>query len=816
MYEGCRAKFYGKFDGNGHYIRGFYGRALFEKIENAEIKNLNISHSLFLVAGIAVYSDKADVYENKIIELKKELQKLEQNKRVEYEQTFETAKKEETENNTFDNLPKAEAITGKNTTIKNINTGDEIPLKYAFLDLDKIISSHGIDGKKNLKYNHSFQPRERTGNELFQAIDIAKNLEPSKLAESSDLATGSPITNSKGMVLSGNGRTQALNFARKYAEIEGRTEFKEYNNYLKQNAQSWGLKPEDVTRNSILVRIAPDEYAKQIAHDGNVSDIRKLSHSQQAKQDYSKLTQNKTVYKNFDDFYKNFIETLSKNERQTAIAGNEKGENDYTPDFKKRANNALIYYSYGQDVSKRLADTEQPNIVKLRLALLNSAIDMANARTKIGDNPLFDNIENGIMKYLDARVAGKENELTPEHQSLLDAENTLEKNIANFIYNNRKTENNIETFFKETAQYLSSKGSREQSENMFGETYKVNDEAVILGIIKDIDPKNKYSETISNTNRLTENKPEPVRAHPVESSDKDDESKLSVKEEQENKKFKEELEVIKDNDNNIIKNDNENQGENEFILNLPEKDIIGSFLPKGANYSATIGDIEFYHKKTGNFTAYFAKKDGKVYTIPQEKFELVQTYEHNRTRQKDDGYIKGDRKKDAQNKSIQQEFNEVALKNIPVIDEKFDEIKFNNEKGVEEIDEDFIFNGIKVKSGDTKEFELHGENEGLIIDVDNGYTAEGERIISLIDIDGDLKYITSKQALKLLEKDHNDAINALLSGTGATVAKTGAEKAGVKQLDVIDSVNKWIFPILTIYFTYRLFPVFGNFYIPSV
>ncbi|MCL1946604.1 MAG: hypothetical protein FWF51_05560 [Chitinivibrionia bacterium] len=49
-------EFRGKFDGNGHYIMGLYGRPLFGNIKNAEIKNLNISHSHFFNASIAVKS----------------------------------------------------------------------------------------------------------------------------------------------------------------------------------------------------------------------------------------------------------------------------------------------------------------------------------------------------------------------------------------------------------------------------------------------------------------------------------------------------------------------------------------------------------------------------------------------------------------------------------------------------------------------------------------------------------------------------------------------------------------------------------------
>ncbi|MCL1947162.1 MAG: right-handed parallel beta-helix repeat-containing protein [Chitinivibrionia bacterium] len=56
--------FRGKFDGNGHYIRGLYRMSLSQYIKNAEIKNLNISHSYFdFSAGIA-YISKNSIIRN--------------------------------------------------------------------------------------------------------------------------------------------------------------------------------------------------------------------------------------------------------------------------------------------------------------------------------------------------------------------------------------------------------------------------------------------------------------------------------------------------------------------------------------------------------------------------------------------------------------------------------------------------------------------------------------------------------------------------------------------------------------------------------
>ena len=505
--------------------------------------------------------EKADIYENKIIDLKKELQKLEQNERLEYRQTFEAAKKEDTQNNTFENLP---AAKGKETTIKNTDTKDEIPLKYAFIDLDNVISSHSIDGKRNPKYNYEYQPRDRGGDALIQTMDIAKNLIPSKLAESSDLTTGSPVINSKGMVLSGNGRTQALEFARKYAQTEGRTEWREYRNFLKQNAQTWGLKPQDVRDNTILVRIAPDEYGAQIAQSGNISVIRGMKPSEQAAQDFMALSKKEYVFDNIDDFTKKLFNELPNNEKQTAVGKNEKGNHDFTSAFKERANNALIRYAFGKNLSERLADTRQKDIIILRDAILKSATDMANARTKTGENKIFDDIESGIMRYLDARLTDSEGDFQTSHIDMFVEDDNIAKNIALFLYNNNKKEENLKNAFKQISRHLSAKGDRKQNESMFGNDYKENDEEVITGILKEIDSKNEYNEPVSNNKQPRDYPENENKPRPVGNSDKSDESKLSVKQEHINKKFNEEL-----------KNLNEkNADEKIFNLGEPSKILL--------------------------------------------------------------------------------------------------------------------------------------------------------------------------------------------------------------------------------------------------
>lgn len=93
------------------------------------------------------------------------------------------------------------------------NGGARIDVQPMLVDLADLTASHDGDGRPNPDYPHAegLQPRDRSSAaSQSQVRSLAANLQPERLAPSSDAGSGAPIVNASGVVESGNGRTMAL------------------------------------------------------------------------------------------------------------------------------------------------------------------------------------------------------------------------------------------------------------------------------------------------------------------------------------------------------------------------------------------------------------------------------------------------------------------------------------------------------------------------------------------------------------------------------------------------------------------------------
>ena len=122
-----------------------------------------------------------------------------------------------------ESLKKFKAAVRKFTT----RSADEVAVKRTIIEADGAISSH-IDGYEN--ENHfvpEAQPNDRTkGDSTLSKDKIASNINPEQITEGTTAYEGSPIINSRGEVIQGNNRTDALqtmyeNFPRTGKEIQG-------------------------------------------------------------------------------------------------------------------------------------------------------------------------------------------------------------------------------------------------------------------------------------------------------------------------------------------------------------------------------------------------------------------------------------------------------------------------------------------------------------------------------------------------------------------------------------------------------------------
>ena len=97
------------------------------------------------------------------------------------------------------------------------------------MDADALITS------TDKGYDDKLQPRnrQRKGSEI-QTTEIATNLNPALLGNSAKNNDGAPIIDSRGMVISGNGRTLAI---RKAYEVEKPERAQAYKNFVAEQAE---------------------------------------------------------------------------------------------------------------------------------------------------------------------------------------------------------------------------------------------------------------------------------------------------------------------------------------------------------------------------------------------------------------------------------------------------------------------------------------------------------------------------------------------------------------------------------------------------
>jgi len=89
--------------------------------------------------------------------------------------------------------------------------GTEVPVRYALVEAEDLITSHDDDLIRNPRFPDELQPRDR-GRAGSQArlLRMEKEFNPRRLMSSPDAESGAPIVSRDGVVESGNGRTIML------------------------------------------------------------------------------------------------------------------------------------------------------------------------------------------------------------------------------------------------------------------------------------------------------------------------------------------------------------------------------------------------------------------------------------------------------------------------------------------------------------------------------------------------------------------------------------------------------------------------------
>lgn len=320
--------------------------------------------------------------------------------------------------------------------------GARIGAQYALMEAGDLTSSHDENLRPSPTYPPELQPRERerAASEM-QVSGIVQKLDPARLGESADAATGAPIVGADGLVESGNARTIAL----KRAYQANGQKAADYKQFLKDNADRFGITPESVDgmQKPVLVRVRTTPVNRaEFARQANASTVAQMSPSEQARADAARIDSMEDL--NPDEsgdfmsgtsrsFVRRFLAKLPGTEQAGMIdATGQLSQSGYT-----RIRNAVLAKAYGDSpVLLRMVESLDDNTRNLSKALIRIAPQVAKVRESISEGALHDaditpDLMAAVEELSDLREKGVSIEqalaqagmfgdkLTPEAQGLL-------------------------------------------------------------------------------------------------------------------------------------------------------------------------------------------------------------------------------------------------------------------------------------------------------------------------------------------------------------------------------------------------------------
>jgi hypothetical protein len=269
-------------------------------------------------------------------------------------------------------------ISGANDEI-DVGNGNYQPFQYEVVDASTLTPTQQKD-------ENQFRDRDRASSQA-QINNIARNLDPRKLASSPTMDVGAPLLALDGKtIIAGNGRSMAIQQAYQEGGADG------YRQFLQDNSAHFGIDPAQLNEmeNPVLVRrlTSPVDIA-QVAINSNEQGGMRMSDLEQAKVDARRLPSMDNFVANDDGdinsvdnqyFISQFVKNQPENVRNELL--DSRGNLSQTG--VQRMRNAMLYEAYGdsQTLSRLIENTDQ------------GAKNVLNALTSIA--PKVAQIQQGI------------------------------------------------------------------------------------------------------------------------------------------------------------------------------------------------------------------------------------------------------------------------------------------------------------------------------------------------------------------------------------------------------------------------------------
>ena len=246
-------------------------------------------------------------------------------------------------------------VIGTNDEI-DVGNGNYQPFQYEVVDASTLTPTQQKD-------ENQFRDRDRASSQA-QINNIARNLDPRKLAASPTMDIGAPLLALDGKtIIAGNGRSMAIQQAYQEGGADG------YRQFLQDNSAHFGIDPAQLNEmeNPVLVRrlTSPVDIA-QVAINSNEQGGMRMSDLEQAKVDARRLPSMDNFVANDDGdinsadnqyFISQFVKNQPENVRNELL--DSRGNLSQTG--VQRMRNAMLYEAYGdsQTLSRLIENTDQ-------------------------------------------------------------------------------------------------------------------------------------------------------------------------------------------------------------------------------------------------------------------------------------------------------------------------------------------------------------------------------------------------------------------------------------------------------------------------
>ena len=322
---------------------------------------------------------------------------------------------------------------GSETKAYGADPNTSYQLRHELVDMDAIQASNTAGGGINPKYDPTLQPRDRSrASSQAQIGQVAQNMNPEVLTtDFHRIDAGSPIVDAKGNVLSGNGRTLALQRA---AELHPE-KYAEYKAEVRRQAEALGIDPAQVDkmRNPVLVRrLEGGADPAAFAREANSSGTLRMSPLEQAKVDAGQIsdrqmlrlhvTEGQDIDRALRDkankpFIDDFLKDIPDNERANLLTRN--GELNQMGLYRAKA--AIYTRAFPGEAGERLAESMleslDPDIKSVQNGLSGGlpALSRATALTRSGMRDRSLDLSDDLAKTIDVYARIKDNPALTEN-----------------------------------------------------------------------------------------------------------------------------------------------------------------------------------------------------------------------------------------------------------------------------------------------------------------------------------------------------------------------------------------------------------------